>query len=124
MSPTHQPEAPRSSGLLPRATPSLTPGLPAGPTVAVGIEDNGRTVIVAVGEDLVVTVPNPSERELGDEMVRSSVQSVLRLLSADESLGSSRAVLRVPFRALRVGSVVITATGSVHLAVQVKVEAA
>lgn len=116
------PSSPRSAP-LPRSSPSATPGQSAGVTITVGSGDNGRTVVLVVGENLVVTLPNPSEREITHEMVRSSDLSILELLSADQSMGSSMAVLRVPFRALRVGMTAVRATGVVPFEIQVEVVA-
>jgi hypothetical protein len=90
----------------------------------VGLGDNGTTVVVGVGQELVVTLPNPSEREMTREMVKSSNFSVLELLAEDQPAGQFVAVLRVPFRALRVGSARVTATGTVPFAVKIEVVAA
>ncbi|MGA7172922.1 MAG: hypothetical protein WCB86_09800 [Candidatus Dormiibacterota bacterium] len=91
--------------------------------VSVGAGDNGRTVVLNVGAELMVSLPNPSERELSDEMVRSSDASILQLLSDTQGIGRSQSVLRVPFRALRVGWAEITATGKVPFGLQVEVVA-
>jgi len=112
------------SALLPRSTPSAAPGSSTGAAVTVGLGDDGTTVVVGVGQELVVTLPNPSEREMTREMVKSSNFSVVELLAEDQPAGQFVAVLRVPFRALRVGTAMVTATGTVPFTVKIDVVAA
>jgi hypothetical protein len=118
------PASSATSAPLPRSSASATPEQSAGNEVTVGIGDNGATVVVAVGQILVVTLPNPSERELTREMVESSNPAVLQLTPQEQPEGQFVALLRVPFRALRTGSATVTATGAAAFALQVKVVAA
>jgi hypothetical protein len=87
----------------------------------VGIGDNGTTVTVDVGQVVVVTLPNPSEREIAREMVESSNPAVLQLALEEQPAGQFVAVLRVPFRALHAGIATVTATGPAAFALQVRV---
>jgi hypothetical protein len=89
--------------------------------MTVGIGDNGATVVVDVGQILVVKLPNPSEREITHEMVESSNPAVLQLTPQEQPAGQFVAVLKVPFRALHTGSATVTATGPAAFAMQVKV---
>jgi hypothetical protein len=86
--------------------------------------DNGTTVVVLVGQELVVVLPNPSEREITREMVKSSNLTVLELVPGAQPAGQFVALLRVPFRALQVGSARVTATGTAPFTLQVEVVAA
>lgn len=79
--------------------------------------------MLAVGQELVLTLPNPSERDISRERVNSSDLSVLQVLSVPGSIAES-AVLRVDFRALQVGAAAVTAQGMFPYAVQVDVVAA
>jgi len=114
------PASPRSAP-LPRSSSSPTGAPPAGATVTVELGNNGQTVDIAVGQELMLVLPNPSERDMSREMVQCSNSSVLQLLSGEQSLGATLAVLRVPFRALRTGTATVSATGLVPFAVQVDV---
>lgn len=78
-------------------------------------------MIVDVGQVLVVTLPNPSEREIARETVKSSNLSVLQLVPEAQPVGQFVALLRVPFRAIQVGSATVTATGMAPFALKVEV---
>jgi len=110
-----------TSAPLPRSSPSATPEQSPGAAVTVGIGDNGATVVVGVGQILVVILPNPSEREIAHELVESSNPAVLELTPEEQPAGQLVAVLRVPFRALRTGIATVTATGPAAFTLRVKV---
>ncbi|MGA9775910.1 MAG: hypothetical protein WBU92_08325 [Candidatus Dormiibacterota bacterium] len=92
--------------------------------MAVDLGDNGKTIVVMVGQEVVVTVPNPSERELSREMVRCSNLAVLGPLASAQPAPHLISVLQVPFKALEVGSATITAVGLLPLSVVVEVVSA
>jgi hypothetical protein len=115
------PGASATSTPLPRSSPRATPTESTGSALTVGIGDNGATVVVDVGQILVVTLPNPSEREINHDMVESSNPAVLQLTPQEQPAGQFVALLRVPFRALRAGVATITATGPAAFRLQVNV---
>lgn len=95
---------------------------PRGETIVqAGVGDGGTIVVLDVWQELMVTVPDPAEREIARETVDSSDLSILRLLPGGSSGRAPTSVLRVPFLALRAEIASITAGGSVPFAFQVEV---
>ncbi|MGA8207553.1 MAG: hypothetical protein WB801_02160 [Candidatus Dormiibacterota bacterium] len=107
----------------PESSPSAAPTESFAGAVTVGLGDNGTTVVVQVGQELVVTLPDPSERELTHELVKSSDIAVLRLIPATQPQGQLVALVRVIFRAEQVGVATVTASGTVPFRLQVEVVA-
>lgn len=109
----------------PPRSPVTSPGLSspaAGAVVSVGPEQNDGTVVLKVGQKLLVTLPRSNERELGDELVRSSDQSVLQLENQGGSGGSLPSVLQAPFLALRPGRSTVSVSGQADYRLLVEVE--
>ncbi|MGH7608814.1 MAG: hypothetical protein ACREOD_02555 [Candidatus Dormibacteria bacterium] len=95
--------------------------MPPAATVYLDLGDNGQTVTLGLGQDVLVTVPNPSERDISRETVSSSNTAVLGSLLSAGTFGGSKAVMRVPFEALQAGSATLSATGPFQFTVQVEV---
>ncbi len=112
-----------SSVLQPRDPTTPTPAAPVGTSVAVGLGNNHQTVTVQVGEEVLVTVPSPAERELSRESVRCSNPAVLQQQLSSGSRGVPSGVLRVPFVARSDGSATLSATGPVAFTIEVDVGA-
>ncbi len=88
----------------------------------MGLAQNGSAIALTVGERLLVVLPRPDARELGDEQVRSSDESVLQLEAGATPGPGVSSVLEVPFRGLRPGTSVVTVSGLLgyRLVVQVR----
>lgn len=89
----------------------------------VGLGQNGGSVVLKVGQKLLLTLPRPNSRELGNEIVRSSDEAVLLLESDTQPAGRLPAVLEAPFQALRPGRSMVTVGGQVGYQLLVEVVA-
>lgn len=122
-SPTSTP-SPSASPSAPAATSSTpTPGASAAGTVSVGSQDNGSTLELQVGQELLVDLPSAPSGESSTAAARSSDLSVLRSLAAAQPGVGLVTLAQVPFRALAVGAATVTVTGSSPFSVQIVVVA-
>ncbi len=126
-SPSAAPPTTASGGRTPSpTTPQRTattpdPAVGSGVTIAVGQSDNGRSITVLAGDTVVLTLPNPSTRELAQEIVTDSNEAVLRQLKMDVALPQIGDLVNARFQAMEPGTAVLTTEGespfTVHIVV-------
>ncbi len=78
--------------------------------------------MLTVGERLLLVLPRPNSRELGNELVRSSDEAVLGLESSSTPGTGPGSVLEAPFRALQPGTSVVTVSGLLGFRLVVEVQ--
>jgi len=113
-----QPPSPPRSGSSP-VTPA--PGSGTGVTISVGQSDNGRSVTVLSGDTVVLTLPNPSHRELAQEIVTDSNVAVLRQVKMDVALPQIGDLVNARFQAMEPGTAVLTTEGESPFTVRIVV---
>lgn len=113
--PSFSPTSPPSTATAP------LPQWSAGGAVTVDSQDNGSTISLQVGQELVVDISSPAQGESGSQTARSSDLDVLRSLEADQPGSGVVGLRQVTFKALTVGSALVTATGEEPFSVQVEV---
>lgn len=89
--------------------------------MSVGLAQNGGSVVLTVGQRLLLVLPRPNGRELGDEIVQSSNESVLELQVT--GAGAPAADLEEPFRAIQPGTSLVTVSGELGYRLLVEVQA-
>jgi len=121
----------RSSSSSPSPSPSVTASPSASPTTAstpraggtvtISSQNDGSTIVLQVGQELVVDLPNAPAGDSGTESARSSDLAVLRSLTADQPGAEIARLPQAHFQALSVGTATVSTTGEDSFSVLVEV---